>query len=485
MAFLEIATIAVLTGRYIYHRLTESDPRPPSERINPPKQNEGAPVPLVFGRCRVRRPVIAWSGGQTGAVSAGPTGFTYSIKVLYVVGIPVWQGTTMLHGVFVGDVRADGLPLAVPPNLGGTLYLIDAGELDSTDTQFWQAELEFGDGDAAQDMATGTAAAGWMTTLGSIDANNIPGFRGLITIGADFFRFTPDLGPFEPEVSSYPFEQRYTAVIPTKIGDDMNPADVIAAVLCDQLGKLGLDPDEVIDAQSFKKAGETLLAEGLGYSRCFDDRTPARDIINDVLRTVDGVLYERRDTGRYVFKLIRPDYDPAAVLVVHPSNCSAIEDLDATGWTDTPSSVRVVFTDRENGYRENSAAAGDLASASIQDGEPGDLVLDYPGLCTKEAAELVAGRELEARSRPLLRCRAVVDRRFWETNIGDVVRLNGTWSDLTLSNRYMRVGNVGFGTADSNMVVLDLIEDFAYVRNKKISTGGTVAPFPTQASTVG
>lgn len=472
MALLEVITIGLIVGQYAYHRLTEKAPPKPSDRIEVPQTEEGAAVPLIFGRCRINRPVLAWQGDESSSNSGtSPSGAVFTKGLLYVLGIPFFDGTTRLHGVFLGDRRMAGMPLSVGPNINGTPYLVEsAAPLTTDDVEFVQFQIEFGSGISTQDMGTSLVASAM-----GVPSTEIPGFRGYATAYLDVSAYQTTFPSIAFDASSYPTTQLYPAFIATTIGDEANPADVIAALLCDRMGKLGQTPSETIHYPSFRKVGETLASEGFGYSRAWDERTPTREIIDDVLRTVDGVAWQEQDDGLWHIKLIRPDYDPVTAPKVHPGNCERLEDLDAGSWDDLPNKIRVVYPRREDEYRENSATAQVMGG----DAEVNELVLRFPGVCTKEQAEVIAARELGARSQPLLQCRAIVDRSFWETRIGDVVELN--WPDLNISQRMMRVGNVGFGAHDANVIVLDLIEDYFYVYRRKVTHLPPVAPFPTEA----
>lgn len=476
MAILEVITLGLIVGQYAYHRLTEKAAPKPSDRIEIPQTEEGSAVPLVFGRCRVSRPVLAWQGNE-GADTDGtsPTGAAYSKGLMYVLGIPFFEGTTRLHGVFLGDRRMAGMPTSVGPNINGTPYVTEsASPLDQDDPEFVQFQIEFGDGVSTQDMGTSL-----VTSAMGVTAADVPGFRGYATAYLNIDAYQTSFPSISFDLSTYPFEQLYPAFIATSVGSEANPADVIAALLCDQFGKLGLDPSETIHYPSFRKVGETCNAEGTGYSRTWDERTPTREIINDVLRTIDGVHWQDQNDGLWHIKLIRPDYDPGTLSKIHPGNCERLENFDAGSWDDLPNKIRVVYPRREDDYRENSATAQILATAPGGDGDVHEIILRFDAICTKEQAEATAARELGARSQPLLQCRAIVDRSFWGARIGDVYELN--WPDLNISRRIMRVGNVGFGAADSNVIVLDLIEDYHYVHRKKVSHAPPIAPFPTTA----
>lgn len=480
----EAIVIGILVGQYIYHRLTEEDPRKDNTVIPRATTGEGQAVPLVFGSVRVRTPFVVWSGNaRTIDYTGAPTPMRlYQIDVLFAIGIPFFDGVTKLGNIWIGDRKAGYAP--VPPPWGTTLgsapSVIDnsvaVGQYSPMFVTF-AADWDFFDGNSAGDMSIGSFLRQSMIEAG-IPTTHIPGYRGYAMFHAYRMSCTsPEIPELNFELVSFPFNQLYGInYIPTKIGDDANPADVIASLLCDQFAKHGLDPDDWLDFPSFKKSAETLLSEGMGFSRAWDQRTPTRDMISEVLRYVDGVLYQNNTTGKVHFDLVRPDYDPNALDEINESNCTSLENLAAGGWTDTPNKYRVVFSDRSDNYNENSGSAQNMANAVGQDGEVIEKVARHPGCTTKDAANLVAARDLAADSRPVTKFRATVDRTFAGKFPGGVVRV--TWPKENIIGRVFRIGRVNLGAKNANVVQLDLIEDAFFVHRRRVSHTPPVNPFP-------
>lgn len=122
----EIAVGAIMLGSYIYHRWIEDHPAlPMPPQVNVPRTAEGTPLPLVYGQCRLRSPVVVWAGnhlapgtqytpwrlipGEIGVISA-----FYSVDVLFCLGIPFYSpaaagvvGVSMLRGAWAGDTQLE------------------------------------------------------------------------------------------------------------------------------------------------------------------------------------------------------------------------------------------------------------------------------------------------------------------------------------------------------------------------------------------
>ena len=78
---------------------------------------------------------------------------------------------------------------------------------------------------------------------------------------------------------------------------DANPAEVLFELLTDELIGLNI-PLSKIDFPSFIASGETLATEGNGFSLLVDRITPAIDIIKEVLRQTNSVLFETSPGAR-------------------------------------------------------------------------------------------------------------------------------------------------------------------------------------------
>jgi hypothetical protein len=464
---------------WAYHRWNEARAKL-TESL--PRSEEGAVVPLLYGRVRVDKPIVAWVGGDTVTPRAGHDdgSFIYGFTVVFVLGTPFRNGTIKLRRILAGDRNLVGLQIPPPlsgssPALGGALKDAETDGIDQEDPKFMQVRYEFAGGTSSQDMIDVSANTSGLMILGGVDEDLIPSFREYATVAIDVTTmFEPNPPPFAFEISTYPAGSSSTNVI----GDEANPVAVIEDILIGVFGKLGL-PAAIIDPVSFNAAAATLKSEEHGYSRCIDAPRDAGDIINEILTQIDGVLYEDMRYGTIGIKLIRADYEVADLRHITPDNCDEVQDFTAGGWTDIANKIRVVFPDRDLNYEDRSATAQNQANAVGQSGRISEVVLRFPGVCTSDLADAIAARELAARSRPIARCRVVVNREFLRTNVGDAVRV--TWPEYHLAELVFRVAQVDRGTLADGKIALDLIQDFNYVYRRKIASAGSgdIAPFPS------
>lgn len=462
-------------GLYAYHRWAKaSTPNPPRpERVQLPVVEEGTPIPLMFGRCRVRSPVLVWAGNGRGVAITG--GWNYELDMLFMCGIPFNGGIHRIHFVYEGDSKLDG---------DGDLGFLDGfvGEIGGVENSAraisnGQGELgghvEVLHGKPSQqpyhftivDRMTNLGAEG--TEGDDVDIEDIPGFRGYLGIG--MFNVATSLGHWKignsPEPGAYSFEgstypgtgKAFVGI--GRVGVEANPADVIKEILCGTMGKLGISAS-YIDTASFTLAASVLAAEGAGFSRAFEDTTNSEEMIREVLEQIDGVIYEDFEADKIKIKLIRDDYDTSMLQHITPANCSEVHDYDPGSWQTVPNKIRVVYPNRTRDYIDDSETAINQANAVVR-GEVEEIIVQAPGCCTAAQAARLAGRELAASSRPIARCSVTVDRSFYTAHIGMPVLL--TWPEYGVSNLVFRVATVGRGTLDTRTITLDLIQDYFYV----------------------
>ncbi len=531
---LELITVGVIVGQFIYHRWFEEKPdlykRPDS--IGLPTTREGEAVPLVYGRVRVEKPILIRAGQTYEAdqvswgmnLYTGGTGMTYCADLLLVVGIPFRYGTNRLHKMWGGETLFNEEVVSLFPVVTNTLSSLvgDGGHEEprfvfSSGGVVGAGLVEWLNGNEAQklidpDTDTATTFTGdrMLNPGPSLDGDNpniCPGYRGYMMVSlfngypwaplvADYSDPSPEPGspagtggiylpwwfgdgktsapPYSFEVSSY---APITFTTPT-VGLEANPADVLYDLVTAKMGKAGR-PYTLIDTgigSSWRLAAEQMLAEGMGYSRVIDSRRSVQDIFHEVLRQIDGVCYEDPSDGKWYLKLIRADYDPHNLFSIGPSNCERLERVAAGGWTGTTNKVRVLFNDRAKFYREGSATAFNQANAVGQDGIVREDIIHMPGVCTQELADFIADRELAARSRPISKFTATVSRSLWPLcKPGTALYLS--WPKYNVASMVVRVANANHGPHNSNTIKLDLIQDFFFTYRKKFlqHTGGQTA----------
>lgn len=502
--WIELGAAAYLIGRYIYHRITYEAPIE-HKSFKVFSADDGEVIPLIYGRCRVDNVVPAWvskprfdSGGVLPAV--------YQCNLFFVLGIPFadGSGTNRLHNVYQGDVRFNWRGFHGAPELPGTSttqtgdgnfedpllvdYVNESGE-------FLGPYVEFLNGNPAQILNDSpgdptTYAAMYMMDTGTSDhlpsGQEIPreyiaGYRGYMS--ATLHAGDPD---FDNAVSGAQWRVGGQNTVPNysfevssyapgyypwglQIGPDCNPVDVIYDILVAKFGKLGMDTSTFVDFDSFVAAAEKLVGESHGYSRALQEPKAAEEWIIEILKQIDAAMYEDPSTGKLKLKLIRNDYDPTTLVTINKFNCSKLENFAAGGWTGVINKLKLVYTNRDDMYREASVTVQNMANAVGQDGVVREQVIKMLGVTNQWLAYRIAERELQARSRPQIKCRVIVDRSLIRLNQGDPVRV--TWTDPDF-NLIFRVANVSHGVINDGKVALDLIQDYFYTYRGSYPSGG-------------
>ncbi|RPH65007.1 MAG: hypothetical protein EHM89_00260 [Acidobacteria bacterium] len=474
--------IGFMAGQYIYHRWIEEKPHRPRPRsLDIPNVDAGLPVPLIYGRCRVRNPIPVWCG-TPGAVDDYtavnyPLGSSaYCMNMLFVVGIPFddGKGETKLCGMWAGEKKFAGLN-----PLGASVETDVISEISGSFGRdgLVGSRIVYFDGNSSQD-----ALDPWLDTyITNVTPDTIPGYRGYVTVllfsnddtTADRWLHgaSPTIPAYSFEVFSYRTGGGYPASYPyERVGDESNVMNVLYDLLRAKFGKLGYD-SSLIDIASFQAAAATLSSESHGYSRCIDSAEEADEHVMEILKQIDATLYEDASDGLIKIKLIRNDYDPNTIPHIHKDNGCELRGFAMGGWTSIVNKVRLVYTNRERDYQDDSETAQSPANAVGQDGQVNEEVISMPGVCTPALAAEMAARELAARSRPLMKCTAIVDRSFISVNPGDAVKV--TWNKPDIAGIVFRVARVNRGTLENGAVELDLIQDYFYVFRGRIPHGSS------------
>ena len=102
-----------------------------------------------------------------------------------------------------------------------------------------------------------------------------------------------------------------------------------------------------------------LFAEGQGFSLIVTRQRRASEIIKEVLRQINGNLFEDVQ-GQWVMSLNRFDYFLPGLPLYDESNIIEIERFTRGSWTETINHIGVTYRDREKDYQVTQASAIDL-----------------------------------------------------------------------------------------------------------------------------
>lgn len=492
------AAMAMLVGEQIYHRWFADKPtkRIPRRDITIPQTDEGTPMPLIYGRVRVREPVLVW---HSAPAFESPS---YTMNLFFVLGLVMddGKGTNRVHSMWAGDTDPSynngfwdqiGSPMT---GAGGPESPISVQLSTINSDQLGFGFVEFLNGNPSQVLANdgendtnaytqaGRTLLRAGTTGGSLTASQIPGYRGMLSVllyrdSTHSWKYgtSQNIPAYSFEASSYQSGNSFPAVgIYAQIGRDSNPINVLYDLLTSKQGKGGIDR-AFIDPVSWAAAALTCYQEGNGYSRCITDANTLGDHIQEILRQIDAALYADESDGLIKIKMVRNDYNLSSLPVISKATGCEIVNFAMSGWTNIINKIRIVYTDRDAGYVDKSVTEQNHANAVGQDGIENELVLQMPGVTYEALAVRLAQRELSMRSRPIMKCRAIVDRSFIRVNPGAPIMV--AWSSPDINNVVFRVAAVDRGTLADGRIALDLIQAAEYTyRQIPPQPGGFIRP---------
>ena len=475
-----------------------------------PVSEEGTPWPIVLGKCRVRRPVLMWSGGfrhrnlQIGGNSPDlVTSWFYGLNLLFGVGLPHTEpGLTDTKARLMAIYFDESLKINFDQGGGGTPQEVGRAEAlpgnYGMNVPFVGTEMfglvQFFDGRVDQ-LLSDNHSGGTFTDLTEIarfmrkdgvDGTLIPGYRnkmlvsmtGAVGIGqiaednlpsgaldAFYFGRAPALPLLSFEILS--LRRHYLPLVTGNSDDD--PVDAIFTVLTSAWGCCGVDAARIDDV-SFLAASETLFIEFHGYSNVIDTRRNGRAVLQEIVDQIGAVLYEDPVDSKYHLKLLRNDYDPDTIPYFDARHVESVERWIVGGWPDKINRVLVRFEDRARHYVDSTAVATSQAGAVLQDpesesGKIRDVTVEYAGCKTLALAKTLAQRDLNLLSQPLSQLRIVFNRRLDIHGTSNAAQLRpGMTFKLALPEHYIfdvifRITSVDPGQLGDSKVTVDAVTD--------------------------
>jgi hypothetical protein len=239
------------------------------------------------------------------------------------------------------------------------------------------------------------------------------------------------------------------------INGDANAALAIYDLLTDVDYGLGIAPAR-IDAANFQAVAVVLAGEGLGISMQFDTQSSADQLMGEILRHVDGVLYTDPSTGLWTIKLARADYDPSTVPTLDVVNVLGTPDFSRSSWTETTNLVHIKFVSRLNNFNDRIVTDYDPANIGVT-GEVRSQTIEFKGISQEATAALIATRVLKTLTYPLGKIKIVCNRTAWKFRPSGVFKF--TWIPLGITGMVFRVTRVAFGELLDGKITIDAVED--------------------------
>lgn len=429
--------------------------RPDSlDAIDYPRATEDAPIPLILGKVRFNAPNTIWYGDYEVVAITERIKVSLFKHVTQTVGYNYYLGLDLafamgegvqMHEIFIDDTSVwTGSTSTTVPTTGSfsapTLFggYKAGGGFSSAFTFYPGSFTQPVDSYVESKVGTG----------------NVPAYRGLahLVLNHAGIGESAQLRKIAFTLSNY--SNAIGAPNSGKVGDDMNPMEAAYQVMTDSWRGLGVD-SALIDLVSFQAAATTLYNEGNGVSIVVTSAQTGKGILAEILRQIDGIMYQDPETGKFTVKLIRFDYDPLTVPVYDEDDVIAIRNFTKTSWEDVIAQVKVSFPSRT---KDSSivAIAQDMATAGMI-GRLKTSTLSFPFCYDPDLANRIAARELSTSSVPLFRATIELNRNGYKLRPGDVFKLN--WPEYGLSNALFRVQKHDLGALLDNKIVIECLQD--------------------------
>lgn len=238
-------------------------------------------------------------------------------------------------------------------------------------------------------------------------------------------------------------------------GHDANAALWIYEILTDVANGLGISPTK-ISASSFQAAAVTLKDEGLGISMQIDQQATADQLVGEMLRHVDGILWVDPQTSLWNITLARADYDPATILELTVDDVKSTPQFSRASWSETSNEVCITYLDRAADFNTRTKQAFETANIAAT-GEVRPQTIAFNGLSNSTTAALVAARVLKTLAYPISKLVLKTNRKAWNLRTGGVFKF--TWIPLGINDQVFRVTRIGYGELIDGTISIDAVED--------------------------
>ena len=474
------AAIVVALVMAVVGELLRPKQKPPNAKASGlddfdiPTAEEGRAIPVFAGKVRIDGSNVTWYGDlsatpvkkkvKTGWFSSTKQtiGHKYRLGMQMVIG---WGGEfpVTVHEMLFGD--------AMPKHT-----VTDEGNgctrITFNDEQFYGGQEKEGGIAGVARVYAGTDSQTANVYMATQVEEAFPAYKNLCHVILEnmYLGMSSYIKTISYIVSRYPNQLGLTGGR-QRIGDDCNPICFIYEAMTDQVWGVGVSTVD-IDLLQFRAVANKIFDEGYGMSMTYNGGSTARDMCEDILRHIDGVMFSDPETGLITIRLARADYVVEDLPVLGETEFQQGIQFSRPSWSETRNTIKSNYIDRDSDFMPRSLQMQDLANITQRGGEVSMEELDFTGFSTYEPAALATARALKTLSYPLGKLAGSLDRRFWKVRPADVFVIN--WPKLGIESVVMRVIRVSYKNLASNMIDVEMVEDiFA------ISRVAYIAPEPT------
>jgi hypothetical protein len=441
-------------------------PQPSSlDDFDLPTADESRPIPVVFGRCKVDGANVTWYGDlsivpikkkvSTGLFSSS----NVTIGYRYYLGVELFA----CHGPIdnIAEVRfGDQVPAGTRSDGA------DFTTFTFNDPNLFGGDEKEGGISGVVRYYKGTVTQSPNAYLEAVRFKSLPAYQRFSYAALEkvYVGTSAYIKPISFIIERYPNSLGLTSNR-HRIGNDANPACMIYEILTDTTWGCAV-PVGQVNVARLQAVGNTLYTEGLGLSMLFNGTTTARNLIDEILRHIDGVLYTDVQTGMIEVQLARADYTPATLPLYGPSEISELT-ISRVTWDETKNTVKVTYVDQEDNFTERQVQQQDLANITARNGIIDSEAIQFLGFSNATNANLAAARALKTLSYPLAKMTVKMNRKGWSLRPGSVFRLS--WPARGIDDVVVRVIAADYGDGRSAQTSFEVVEDIFAVPNNAYS----------------
>lgn len=242
------------------------------------------------------------------------------------------------------------------------------------------------------------------------------------------------------------------------VNGDSNIACAVYEVMTNNMWGMKI-PEDKIDVDSFIACGNTLADESIGISMLVQTAMLGRDLVAEMLRHADGVVYADPVTGLYTMTLARevPLDEQDELLIVDDSNILPDTfEFSRSSWEMTKNTIIVQYTDRTT-FETTPVQYQDLANIDVRGGMIDSEEFSYLGFSNSTAAMNTAARVSKMKASPLVSAKMSLNRIGYQLRPGSAFWLRKP--NRGLANVLMRVIEINYGTLDDPAIKITAMED--------------------------
>jgi len=424
-----------------------------------PRASESDPIPHIFGRVRLRGPNCIYYGffhAEPVKKKVPSIKFWKKKKVIVSYKYYITMDLALCSGpnVRLHKVISDKKVLYNQTKTGSNYSLtLKRGEDFNANCQFY-------DGSFNQ-----SANAYINSKLATLPANattglkpRVPSYNGIshIVMKDAFIGEFPQMADLSFELSRYSNPLGLSnSVNVSSDGYDMNIVSIMYEIMTDSWNGINNSATD-IDIPSFKAAAIKTAAENNFGSLIVSAPSTGSEVIKELLRQIDAVMYQDPTTGKIVLKLIRNDYDLDNAQIMDESNITFIQSFSSSSLINKYNQIRVKYTKRDKNYEEGFASLQNPSNINTQR-RLVTLDIGFPACYNKRLANVLCAREMSQLSHSLYSVVMETNRQGSSLLPGDVFIMN--WDDYGISNLVMRVKSVNLGRLQDNRVTIEAVQD--------------------------